>query len=169
MILIAVFSRLLPHPPNFTPIMSIALFSGTYFSKKILAFIIPITAMILTDFVLGFHESILAVYLSFAIIVLLGNFIAKKLTVKNVIISSMASAVLFFVLTNLSVWLFGPFYSKDISGLIQCFIAALAFFRYEGIYQSMFVNTFISSLFYSGLLFGSYELIKRKYPILSKV
>ena len=51
-ILLAVFSRLTPHPPNFTPILSIALFSGLMFNNKY-GFLIPLSIMIFPTFLLG--------------------------------------------------------------------------------------------------------------------
>ena len=65
----AAFLRLIPHWPNFTPIAGIALFGGTYLVRKQLAFIIPFAAMLLSDLLLGFHQTMLAVYTSFALIV----------------------------------------------------------------------------------------------------
>ena len=54
MILVAAASRLVPHPPNFAPITALALFSGAKFSDKRLALLVPLTALVLSDTVLGF-------------------------------------------------------------------------------------------------------------------
>ena len=64
--LFAIFSRLIPHPPNFTPLLAIALYSGISFKNKTL-FVIPLVAMIVSDVFLGYHSSILWVYLSLLI------------------------------------------------------------------------------------------------------
>ena len=78
LILIGVSLRLLPHPPNFAPIAAIALFGGVYFSRKI-AFILPITAMIISDMFIGYYEfSLMAfVYGSFLLTVILGFYLKK--------------------------------------------------------------------------------------------
>ena len=64
--------RLLPHWPNFTPIAAMALFGGAQLGKKHLAFIIPLAALFLSDLVLGLHQWMIAVYVSFALVVVLG-------------------------------------------------------------------------------------------------
>ena len=52
-VLLAALTRLLPHPPNFTPIGSMALFGAAYFSRKYLAFLVPILAFWVSDLVLN--------------------------------------------------------------------------------------------------------------------
>ena len=59
LIFLAVVTRLLPHPPNFTPIAGMALFAVNRFSDKKLAFSLPIFCMILTDTFLGFQRNII--------------------------------------------------------------------------------------------------------------
>ena len=129
MVIAAAFVRLIPHPPNFAPIAAIALFGGAYYSKKSFAYLIPISAMFLTDLILGFHSTMWAVYLSFVLIVALGMIMIKKKNVKNVILASVVSSVLFFVLTNFAVWLSGIMYPLNIAGLGACFTAAIPFFQ----------------------------------------
>ena len=48
--------RLVPHPPNFTPIGAMALFSGAYLGRRGLAFAAPLGALLLSDLVLGFYH-----------------------------------------------------------------------------------------------------------------
>jgi len=148
-ILGAVF-RLLPHPWNFTPIAAITLFSGVYLGKKY-AFFAPILAMFFSDIFLGFYEwkLMLAVYGSFALIFLIGLAIKKHKSLKTILAGSLTASVLFFLITNFVVWQFTPWYPKTLSGLIQCFILALPFFR----------NTLFGDLFYTIVLFGTYELV----------
>ena len=71
-ILIAIWFRLIPHPPNFTPVTSLALFSGIMFQRKWLSILIPILAMVLSDFILGFSLISAWVYLGFALISIMG-------------------------------------------------------------------------------------------------
>ena len=88
MVFVAAFVRLLPHPPNFAPIAAMALFGGAYFNKKSLAFAIPLIALFLTDLIIGIYSYAWVVYLSFAIIVVLGIVMLKKVSVKNLIFAS---------------------------------------------------------------------------------
>ena len=48
---IAILSRLIPHPPNFTPITAIALFSTIHFKNKILTYLIPIIGLFISDLI----------------------------------------------------------------------------------------------------------------------
>lgn len=158
LILAAAFVRLIPHPPNFAPITAMALFSGAYFNKKSFAFAIPLAAMFLTDAIIGFHSSMWIVYLSFALIVLIGMFMLKKISIKNVVLASVTASISFFIITNFGVWAFGTMYPKNIVGLIECYIAAIPFFQ----------NTLLGDLFYSGIMFGVFEFAKSKFPVISE-
>ena len=158
MVFIAAFVRLLPHPPNFAPIAAIALFGGAYFNKRSLAFIVPLTAMFLTDAIIGFYSYGWVVYISFALIVLIGIVMLRKVTIKNVILASLTASVSFFVITNFGVWALGTLYAKTTSGLLESYIAAIPFFQ----------NSLIGDLFFSGVMFGVYELVKNKVPALQK-
>lgn len=158
MILAAAFVRLIPHPPNFAPIAAMALFSGAYFNKKSFAFAVPLAAMFLTDAIIGFHSSMWIVYLSFALIVLIGLLMLKKISIKNVVVASVTASISFFIITNFGVWAFGTMYPKNIAGLIECYIAAIPFIQ----------NTLLGDLFYSGIMFGMFEFAKSKHPVLSQ-
>ncbi|WP_337873220.1 DUF6580 family putative transport protein [Ignavibacterium sp.] len=158
LVFVAAAIRLIPHPPNFAPIAAMALFGGAYFNKKSLAFAVPLAAMFLTDAIIGFHSSMWIVYVSFAVIVLIGMVLLKKVSVKNVIAASVTASLSFFIITNFGVWAFGTMYPKNITGLIECYIAAIPFIQ----------NTLIGDLFYSGIMFGIYEFIKSKIPVLSE-
>ncbi|MGQ9643643.1 MAG: DUF6580 family putative transport protein [Ignavibacterium sp.] len=158
MILAAAFVRLIPHPPNFAPIAAMALFSGAYFNKKSFAFAVPLAAMFLTDAVIGFHSSMWIVYLSFALIVLIGMFMLKNVNIKNVVLASVTASISFFIITNFGVWAFGTMYPKNIAGLIECYIAAIPFIQ----------NTLLGDLFYSGIMFGIFEFAKSKFPVISE-
>src|SRR5438309_525724 len=75
--------RLLPHPPNFTPIAAIALFGGVYLNKKY-ALVIPVIAMFISDIFIGFHASMPFVYTSFLISGLIGLWLRTHKTFKNI-------------------------------------------------------------------------------------
>lgn len=159
MVLAAAFTRLIPHPPNFTAIGAVALFGGAYFTEKKFAFIVTIIAMLLTDLIIGFHNGMLSVYLSFVIIVGVGIVLSRNIKFKNVVAASLFSSILFFILTNFQMWVLSPLYAKNIGGLGACYIAAIPFFHY----------TVLSDLFFVGILFGSFAVLQNKLPVLSKV
>lgn len=159
MVFAAAFVRLLPHPPNFAPIAAMALFGGAYFNKKSFAFAIPLLAMFVTDAIIGFYSYAWMVYISFALIVVLGIVMLKKVSVKNVVLASVTASISFFVITNFGVWMLGTLYPKTAAGLMESYIAAIPFFQ----------NSLIGDLFFSGVMFGVYELVKHKVPALQKV
>ena len=158
MIFAAAFVRLIPHPPNFAPIAAMALFGGAYFSKKWAAFLVPIAAMFITDLILGIHSTMWAVYLSFAVIVIIGMVMIKQKKISNIFFASVASSVVFFIITNFGAWVSSPFYEKTLTGLAACYTAAIPFFH----------QTLLSDLFFVGILFGLYHLVKSKFPLLAE-
>lgn len=166
-ILVAALSRLLPHPFNFTPIGAIALFGGAQFSRKYLAFLVPLAAMLVSDLLIGFHGSMWAVYLAFILTVAIGMGFLRKITAGRVFGSALLSSVLFFLITNFAVW-YGSsgFYPQTLAGLGACYAAGLQFYQ-QTFFGNLFLNTVMGDLFFSGLLFGTYELIKRRVPALS--
>lgn len=159
MVFAAAFVRLLPHPPNFAPIAAMALFGGAYFNKKSLAFVIPLVAMFLTDAIIGFYSYAWMVYISFALIVLVGMVMLRKINVKNILIASLTASVSFFAITNFGVWALGTLYPKTPAGLMESYIAAIPFFQ----------NALIGDLFFVGVMFGVYELVKHNVTALQKV
>jgi len=147
-----------PHPPNFAPIAAMALFGGAYFNKKSFAFAIPLIALFLTDLIIGIYSYAWIVYLSFTLIVVLGIVMLKKVSVKNVVITSLTASVSFFAITNFGVWALGTLYPKTPAGLMASYIAAIPFFQ----------NALIGDLFFVGVMFGVYELVKHKVPAFAK-
>tara|TARA_Y100000589_G_scaffold49949_1_gene41577 strand:- start:1187 stop:1693 length:507 start_codon:yes stop_codon:yes gene_type:complete len=152
-ILIGAFSRIIPHPPNFTAIGAISILGGVYFGKNYLAFLIPIISMLISDFLLGFNMAI-SVYLSFLIMIPLGIGIKNKLSNLSVIKTSIYASIVFFLITNFSVWIFSTVYPNNIYGLLICYYAGIPFF----------FNTLLGNIFFSFSLFGIYEIVsKRKF------
>ena len=144
LIFIAILTRLLPHPPNFAPITSIALFSGFHFSNKRIAILIPLVGMFLSDIFLGLHSLMPVIYLSFILISVM-SFYIKTLSFTNVLLAS----TLFFVFSNLGVWYF--YYPLTWAGLTSCFILAIPFF----------INSLAGDLFYTSVLQFSFKKLKQ--------
>ena len=140
----AVITRLLPHPPNVTPIAAIALFGGCNIKDKNLAFVLPLLCMFLTDLFLGFHIIMPFVYLSFMCISYIG-INSEKITNGTIF----GSSLLFFLVTNFGVWFFG--YPNTLAGLVSCYTLALPFF----------VNTIIGDLVFTHSLNYSFSKIKQ--------
>ena len=157
MIAAAAFTRLIPHLPNFTAIGAMALFGGAYFSNRKLAFAVPLIAMFLTDLIIGFHNTMIAVYIAFALMVIIGMIMIRKKKTTNIILATVTATVLFFIITNFAIWISGIMYPVTGAGLVECYVAAIPFFGYN----------LAGNLFYSGVMFGLFELARMKFPQLA--
>ena len=144
-VLLAVVVRLVPHPPNFTPITALALFGATTFKNRILGTLLPLIAMAISDLYLGFYSISIWVYSAFLIISLLGHYL-KKINTKGILISSL----IFFLVTNFGVWLSG--YPLTIEGLLLCYTMAIPFF----------INSIAGDLFFSYVLKYSFKFTENK-------
>ncbi len=155
-VLIGALSRLVPHPFNFTGIAAIALFSGAKLKNRWLAVSVPVLAMLVTDSVIGFHDpkDMLAVYGCFLMTVVFGMFLGNQPKAGMVAISSLASSILFYLVTNFSVWPGNALYSQDLSGLVSSYIAGIPFFR----------NQILGDLFYNAIFFSAAFYAERKFP-----
>ena len=155
MILISALMRFLPHPPNMTPVAAMALFAGASFDRRKAAYLIPFLSLFISDIFLGFHPVMPFVYGSFLLTVVLGRGI-KKPGLISVGGASVASSVLFFLITNFGHWAVTLMYPKTMSGLITCYAAGVPFFR----------NALFGDLMYSAGLFGIFSWAARAYPSL---
>ena len=168
MIVLAALSRLLPHPPNFSPVEAMALFGGAYFANRGWAIVVPLVALLLSDIALGLTMggdyisyvaslSFWSVYVCIAISTVLGFGLRGKVGSANVLGYSLAGSVLFFLVTNFTTW-FGSttLYPQTGSGLVAAYLAGIPFFKW----------TVLGTLFYSALLFGGFALLRRQAPAL---
>ena len=152
LILILVFARLIPHPPNFTPIIAVAILSSCFFRNVYLSIAILLVSMLLADVVIGFYKDMLFVYISLLLIPIIFFKANSKINYKNLFIFGFVGALIFYLVSNFGVWLVGNLYSKDIDGLVECYYLAIPFFRntlfstifysYFGLFLMMFINRF---------------------------
>ncbi|MBU2044504.1 MAG: hypothetical protein KJ619_04700 [Candidatus Omnitrophica bacterium] len=157
MLIIALFilglaSRLTPHLANFSPIIAIALFSGAYLNKKYSLWL-PIVLYVISDLIIGLHGVVLFTWGSVFLITLLGKRLKRNQSLVTNLSYAAISSVIFFIVTNLGVWL-GGWYPRTINGLIQCYTLAIPFFR----------TSLVSNVFYMLVLLGTYEFVSKKVP-----
>ena len=160
-ILAAATLRLVPHPPNFTPIGAMALFAGAYLagdrSQRALAFAAPLAALLLSDLVLGFYPGMAWQYVATALAVAIGwALLGSERSPLRIGGSALLSACLFFLVSNFGAWLSLPFYAKTLAGLGAAYAAAIPFFQ----------NSLAGDLIWSALLFGGFALAERALPAL---
>jgi hypothetical protein len=163
LILLAALSRMLPHPPNFTPIGAIALFGAAHFDRKAWALLVPFVAFWVSDLILnnvflsayyeGFvwlTDSFMWSVAAFALIALLGSRLLVSTKPLRLLASSLVASSVFFLVTNFGVWATGAMYAKDFSGLMTAYAMGVPFFW----------NTVAGDLFFVAVLFGVYEFYK---------
>ena len=162
LIVVAALSRLVPHPPNFSPVEAIALFAGAFFVDRRLAILVPLAGMALSDFFLGFHAGVPVVYGCIALMAWFGRGLAKDRSPLRIAGYGLASAVFFFVVTNFFTWAFASLiahetYPYTFAGLVECYVAAIPFFK----------NQLAGVAFYCTVLFGTFALLERRAPRLA--
>ena len=145
LILILAFARLIPHPPNFTPIIAVAIMSGYFFRNIYVSFSILLISMLIADIFIGFYENIIFVYIALLLITFVFFKISNKINFKNLFIYGFAGSLIFFIISNFGVWAWGnpgvldvP-YERNLNGLIECYILAIPFFG----------NTFLSTVIFA--------------------
>jgi hypothetical protein len=151
---------------NFTAMGAGALFAGVVLKDKKYAYAVPILALFLSDLFFELFTSIpgfyggemFFVYGGFILVTFLGTLI-RKATTGNIFLASIASGLVFFLLSNFGTWLFRDMYPHTFSGLLTCYWSAIPFFRNE-LFGSFFLNGIMGNVFYSGVLFGAYALLK---------
>ena len=139
LILILAFARLIPHPPNFTPIIAVAIMSSYFFRNILLSCTVIIISMLLADIFIGFYKNIFFVYLSLLLITYIFSHINRKIKLKNLFIFGLLGSIIFFILSNFGVWILSEMYEKNLNGLINCYLLAVPFF----------INTLLSTIIFS--------------------
>lgn len=153
LVLLAVVSRLLPHPPNFTPLAAVGLFAGAYLGARKF-WLVPISALLVSDMVIGFYPPVVMVFVygAFILCAYIGRaFLHERRSLLRLGGAALSGAVIFFILSNLGDWLSGLNYPLTQDGLLDCYVMAIPFFR----------NTLLGDLFYVACLFGVYEMCSR--------
>ena len=137
--------RLIPHPPNFTPIFAISVFAGIKFKDNLFSYLVPVFAMLVSDAIIGFHSGMIIIYLA----IIFSAFISKKLNSMNT--SVLGSCISFYLITNFQVWIMSSNYPKSLTGILECYTLAIPFLG----------MTLLSTFFYSYILFYGYSFLSK--------
>ena len=169
-ILLAAFTRIMPHPPNFSPMAAIGLFGAAHFAKKWQAFFIPLIGIWISDLVINnyvysssssnfvwFYSGFYWQYISYILIIFAGLFIFNRgISLTRTFGGMISSSGIFFLVSNFGVWTGGTMYPKNFGGLITCYAAGVPFIH----------NTIISDVLFTTVLFGTYYLLQVEYSSL---
>ena len=172
-VLLGACTRLIPHPWNFTPLVAIGLFAGTYARSAGAAAAVTLLSLMLSDLALGFYRGFWVVYAAALIPVLAGRLAAQRANAHNAFAvhllnahnafavrlpamaviggAGLASSLSFFLITNFGVWAGGALYPRTLAGLAACYAAGIPFYR----------NQLAGDVFYVLLMFGGYAAIAR--------
>lgn len=161
MVLAAAATRALPlfipHIWNFTAVGALAIFAGAQFKDKRIALFMPLAAMALSDLFIG-NGFDAVVYSGFIAMVVCGMLVNKRQSLPNLILSGIAGAIIFYLITNFALFYPVSMYPHNFSGIIASYVAALPFLN----------NMLAGNLIYGTLLFGSFYLLTQRYPSLAK-
>lgn len=143
--------------PNFAPVGALALFAGAAFKDKRIALILPVIVMLVSDCVIGFHPSVLYVYVGMLVYALLGVWVGNGFSGWKFVSATLAGSIAFFLITNFGFFL--AYCPKTWEGLVDCYLMAIPFFR----------NTLASDLLFGTMLFSSLSMAERLVPGLRKL
>ncbi|MGA8111261.1 MAG: DUF6580 family putative transport protein [Acidobacteriaceae bacterium] len=159
LIVLAVLSRVIPHPwMNFTAVGAGLLYFGA--RRPLREMVLPVLALIGTDCYLTmafyhypFHASAYFVtWAWYAAIVVLGRILlSRQVTVTRVLAAPVLASTSFFLISNYAVWIGSLMYPHTLAGLTACYAVALPFYR----------NDLLSTTLLTGLAFGLPVLARR--------
>jgi hypothetical protein len=154
LILVAAFSRLIPHPDNFTAVGAMAIFAGSVL-RSYRALILPVVALWLSDILLNnviyaqyydgfvwFTGGFTWIAVPFVIAVLLGR-LAHINKTNSFILPAFITPVLFYLVSNFGVWMSGTMYPKTATGLMMCYQAGLPFLRNDLLGMALFLSIMV--------------------------
>lgn len=150
---------------NFSGIGAIALFGGAYFKNKINAFLLPVIVLFLSDLGLvltmgknyGFYEGWYYTYIAFILMVLVGKLMINKVTVANVLGASIVGVLIHWIVADYAYFIVQTDYPQTFVGFWSVLKDAIPYER----------NFLYGTLAYSALMFGAFETLKVKFPVLN--
>ena len=139
-------SRFIPHPPNFTSLIALSFYIPAVFGIRYIPAVI--LALLFTDFIIGFHSTMLFTSGSIILIGLISEYFNKSVLFR--VCGAFIGAVIFFIISNFGVWLGGS-YGYNFNGFLNCYMLALPFFGY----------TLISTFVFSVIIETAYKLYQK--------
>ena len=135
------FSRFIPHPPNFTSLLTLSFYIPTILGLQFLPALL--VSFFITDFIIGLHPITFFTYGSVLFIGLISKYFISNMSTR--ISGAMMGVVLFYLITNFGVWTLGS-YEYSLNGLLLSYTMGLPFFGYS------LISTFIFSAVIESLI-----------------
>lgn len=174
LIFLAIISRVITNHLqlwNFNAIGAAALFGGMMIRNKRQAYLLPILTLFLSDLFLQFFTNVQTFYGAYIgqLFFVYGAFLfitwiatrIKKADALTILVASIGTGVLFYLITNLGTFLTTNLYPHTFSGLIACYAAGIPFYKEGDLFSSFALNGILGNIFFSAVLFGAWSLIKQ--------
>ncbi|MDB6066779.1 MAG: hypothetical protein JWR26_2987 [Pedosphaera sp.] len=158
-------------PWNFSAAYALMFCAGVYFPKR-LVWWLPFTTMFVTDVLLNLYwkapilgPEMIGNYLAYAGLVLLGRWFSPKSSWVGLLSGGLLGAILFYLISNTTSWLFNPFHNPEYTKTLQGWITALSSGT-AGWPQTweFFRNTLLSGGLFTGLFAGAMKLSEAAEP-----
>jgi len=137
LVAIGVAGRWLQPQWEVTPTAAAAVFAGAYFSRLSRALLVPISILAITDLLLPAYNSQVVMIATYAVMtapVFLGRWMRGETRPGAIawkaIACGLVPATIFYFVTNFAVWAFLSDYDKSFAGLVECYWAAVPFYRW---------------------------------------
>jgi hypothetical protein len=142
----------------FTPTAAAAVFAGFYFSRVAIAAMVPLTILGISDLILPAYNSIpvmLITYVAMIVPIWFGRLLRGEnrnaRSALKLALCGLLPATLFFIASNFAVWAFQSDYEKSFAGLVECYVAALPFYRWmlagDIVYMTLMVGCWLAATF----------------------
>ena len=131
--LIALASRWLPHPDNFSAMGGLIFLCGYIFRRNKLVLPLALAALVISDLLIGLYPGIEWTYLGYLLVLAAGLVVRKAVvqpqiaSVLTISTANIFAAVAFFAVSNFGVWFASGLYQPTLDGFIQCYLMALPF------------------------------------------
>ena len=157
-VLLLILSKIIKHPPNFSPFLSILTVSTFLIRNKILLITSILVALIVSDLIIGFYLGISILYLVLIFIAISTPIFFKKIIPSNILLISLYVSLSFFIL----------------SSTIHHIVDNQMNFNFEiiqNIYMdgiSFFISSLLSTTIFNFFLLVIINKLNLKFKILSK-
>jgi len=155
---------------GFSPVIAIALFAGYIIKRKNISFLLPLSALFISDGVIqllysldlfpyaGFYSGQWKNYLILLAATLIGWGMRGR-TFSSLLTGAIAAPTVFFLISNFSVWMSNveSVFARSFSGLMTCYEAGLPFYR----------NSLIATLLFLPVILFGYNYLTKKKAILT--
>ena len=152
MMTLLIISRMISDIPNFTATIALIMFTSYLIRDKFLSVLVILVSQIISDLYIGIYSSMFFVYGAYVFIALLSPIIMNKLSFKSVLISSLVTPTIFYIVSNFGVWITGSTYPLSLDGLVMCYVAGIPFFD----------ETLLSTVVFSVTIYVMMKLIVKE-------